>query len=118
MPDEPTKALRATRGQVDVKKAVDRLARSLAEIEAAVRRAERGIEADRLVRIRTLRREAIGQLAVLCALNRAASRLLWQLSTAPERSRGDLERAADRALLAAQSVADAMIERFRRFGVH
>ena len=109
------KPWRAARGRGgDVEKRVDRLARSVADIEVALRRAERKIEADARERIQTLRRETNEQLAVLCSPQLKASRLLRLLSTTAERSWDDLQRAADRELTQARTVVDSMLERFRR----
>jgi hypothetical protein len=111
------KSLRAARvGPVDVAKRVERLARLVAEIEVARRRAEGEIEADARERIQMLRKEATEKLALLHGHQREASHLLWQLSTAPVGSWGDLEQAADRALSEARTVADSLLERFRRAG--
>ncbi len=115
MPNPRAKSLRAARvGRVDVEKRVERLARLVAEIEVALRCAEGEIEADARERIQMLRKEANEQLALLRGHQREASHLLWQLSTAPVGSWGDLEQAADRALSEARTVADSMLERFRR----
>jgi hypothetical protein len=115
MANPRAKALRAARvGRVDLEKRVERLARFVAEIEIALRRAEGEIEADARERIQTLRKEANEQLALLRGHQREASHLLWQLSIAPPGSWGDLEQAADRALSEARSVADSMLGRFRR----
>jgi len=115
MPNRRAQSLRAARvGRVDVEKRVERLARSVAEIEVALRRAEARIEADARGRIQMLRKEAHEQLARLSDHQREATHLLWQLSTAAEGSWGDLKQAADRALTEALTVADSMLERFRR----
>jgi hypothetical protein len=95
-------------------KRVERLARLVAEIELALRRAEGEIEADARERIQMLRKEANEQLALLRGHQSEASHLLWQLSTAPIGSWGHLERAADQALSEARTVADSLLERFRR----
>lgn len=108
------KLFRAARARlVDVEERVERLARSVVDIEVALRRAEGRIEADALERIRMLRKEASEQLGVLRGHQREASRLLRRLATAGEAAWDDLECAADRALTAARAVADAMLERFR-----
>jgi hypothetical protein len=115
MPNPHAKSVRAARvGRVDVEKRVERLARLVAEIEVALRRAEREIEADAGKRIEMLRKEANEQLALLHDHQRAASHLLWRLSTAPVGSWGDLEQAADRALSEAHTVAASILERVRR----
>ena len=114
MSNPRTEWLRAARGRlVDVEKRVERLARSLPEIEVALRHAEERIHAETRKRIRMLRKDANAQLAALRAHQREASRLLRQLSTAAKESWGDLELAADRALTAARAVADSMLERLR-----
>ena len=100
-------------GRFDVEKRVERLARSVAEIEVALRGAEGKIEADARKRIHTLHNEARRQLVILRGHQREATRLLWRLSTAAEGSWDDLMRAADRALTEARTVADSMIERLR-----
>jgi len=97
----------------DVEKRVERLARSVAEIEVALRGAERKIEADARKRIHTLHNEARSELVVLRGHQREATRLLWRLSTVAEGSWDDLMRAADRALTEARTVADSIIERLR-----
>jgi len=114
MPNARTEWLRAARARlVDVEKRVERLARSLPEIEVAIRRAEGKIEADARDRIRMLHKEANEQLAVLRGHQREASSLLRQLSTAAEGSWGELEQAVDRALTEARAIADLMLERLR-----
>jgi hypothetical protein len=115
MPNQSARSSRAARvGRVDVEKRVEQLARLVAEIEVALRRAEGAIEAHARVRVQMLRKEANEQLALLRGHQREASHLLWQLSTAPAGSWGDLEQAADRALSEARTVANSMLERFRR----
>ncbi len=115
MPNRRAQSSRAARvGRLDVEKCVDRLARSTAEIEVAIRRAEGNIEAHARERIHALRNEARRQLAVLRGHQREASRLLWQLSTAAEGSWDDLKRAAERKLTQARAVVDSMLERFGR----
>jgi chromosome segregation ATPase len=101
-------------GRIDVEKRVDRLARSIAEIEVAIHRAEGNIEADARERIHALRNEARRQLAVLRGHQREASRLLWQLSTTAEGSWDDLKRATERKLTQPRAVVDSMLERFGR----
>ena len=115
MPNPRTKSSRTARvGRVDVEKRVERLARLVAEIEVALRRAEGAIEADARERIQMLRKSANDQLVLLRCHQGEASHLLRQLSTAPLGSWGDLEQAADRALSEARTVADSMLERFQR----
>jgi hypothetical protein len=114
MPNPRTEWLRAFRARlVDVEKRVERLARSLPEIEVALRHAEGNIQAEARKRIRMLHKEANEQLAVLRAHQREASVLLRHLSTAAKGSWGELEQAADRALTEARAVADSMLERLR-----
>jgi len=96
-----------------VQKIVDELARSVTEIEIALRCAERTIEADARDRIRRLRDEAREQLALLRSHDREAIRILTRLSTVAN-GWGDLKPAVDRALKDARHVAGAMIKRFRR----
>jgi hypothetical protein len=93
---------------------VARLARSVAQIEVALRRAERTIQAAAPERIHMLRQEATEQLAILHGHQRDASRLLWRLATAAEGSWGNLEEAADRSLTAARITADSLLKRLRR----
>lgn len=92
----------------------ERLGRSLAKVEAELRRTERKIEAEARKRIRELRKEAKKQLAVIRGHERQARRLLTRLSTAGEESWGELKRAAYRAIAEARTVADSVMERFRR----
>ena len=70
-----------------MEKKVGDLARSVAEIEAALRHAEAEIEAEARLRIRTIRREAQQQLAVLRGHHREAGRFLSQLVTSTETGR-------------------------------
>lgn len=100
-------------GRFDVEKRVERLARSVAEIEVALRGAEGKIEADARKRMHTLHTEARRQLVILRGHQREATRLLWRLSTAAEGSWDDLMRAADRVLTEARTVADSIISRLR-----
>ena len=97
----------------DVKKGVDRVARSVAEIQVALRRAERKIEAEARARIRELRKEARTQLAVLRSRRREATRTLGRLSTAAGDSWRDVKKAADRILTEARAVAESVVERVR-----
>jgi hypothetical protein len=90
------------------------MARSVAEIQGALRRAERHIEADARARVRELRKEAQAQLALLRGQRREATRMLRRLSTAAGDSWGDVKKAADRTLADARTLAESMIERFRR----
>lgn len=101
-------------GRPDVDKRAARLARSVAEIEVALRRAEGKIEAAARERIHRLRKEANAQLAVLHGHQREASRLLSRLASAAEGSWGNLEEAADRSLTAARTVADSLLKSLRR----
>jgi hypothetical protein len=100
-------------GAVDVQRVVEQLARSIADIEVALRRAEGRIDADARERIQTLRSEARTQLMVMRGHQREASRLLRWLSTAAVGSWDDVKRAADGELAEARTVAAAMIERLR-----
>jgi hypothetical protein len=102
------------RTAIEVRRGVDELARSVTEIEIALRAAERTIEADARDRIRRLRDEARGQLALLRSYEREAIRIVTRLSAAANGSWGDLDAGANRALKDARKVADAMIKRFRR----
>jgi predicted transposase YdaD len=107
-----SREVRAAR--VEIEKGVDHLARSVVDIQMALRRAERKIEGDAHDRIRKLRREARAKLAVLRARRREATRTLGRLSNAAGGSWRDVKRAADRTLTDARSVAESVIERFRR----
>jgi hypothetical protein len=100
-------------GALNVQRVVEQLARSIADIEVALRRAEGRIDADARERIQTLRSEASRQLMVMRGHQREASRLLRWLSTATVGSWDDVQRAADRELAEARTVAAAMIERLR-----
>jgi hypothetical protein len=95
----------------DVEKGVDRVARSVAEIQVALHRAERKIEAEARTRIRELRKEARTQLAVLRSRRREAARTLGRLSTAAGDSWRDVKKAADRILTEARAVAESVVER-------
>jgi hypothetical protein len=86
----------------------------MTEIRGALRRVERQIEVDAGARIRALRKEAKGQLAVLRTRQREASRMLGRLSTAAGGSWRDVRRAADRTIRDASTVAASVIGRFQR----
>ena len=101
-------------GAVDLEKDVGGLARAIAEIEIALRRAETEIEADARDRIRMLREDAKEQLGRLYGHHLEAKRLITQLATAREGSSDDMQRAARRAVREARRIADAMIARCRR----
>jgi hypothetical protein len=109
-----TMSREARAARVEIEKGVERVARSVAEIQVALRRAERRIEADARARIRALRREAKAQLAVLRARRSEATRTLGRLSTAAGDSWRDVKKAGDRTLTDARRVAEAVIGRFRR----
>jgi hypothetical protein len=98
---------------VEIEKGVDRVARSVAEIQVALRHAERKIEADARDRVRELRRDAKAQLAVLRSRRREATRTLSRLSTAAGGAWRDVKKGADRTLTDARTVAESVIERFR-----
>jgi hypothetical protein len=104
----------ARAARVAVRKGMAGLARSVGEIETAVRRAERKIEADARARIRELRKDAKAELAVLRARRREAARTLRRLSTAAGDSWHDVKHAADRGLADARTLAEAVVVRFRR----
>jgi 3-hydroxyacyl-CoA dehydrogenase len=103
--------VRKARGQVE--KAIAPVTRSISQIQIALRRAERKIEADAQARIRQLRKDAKKQIASLRGHEQEARRILGRLSTAAEGSWGDIKRAAGRAVMDAKTVADSMTERFR-----
>jgi hypothetical protein len=92
---------------------VRRLAKSIAEIEHAVRKAERKIEADAHARIRTLRQEAKAQLNSLQARRREVSRTLKSLAVVAEGSWREVKESADSILAEARATAASVIERFR-----
>jgi hypothetical protein len=104
--------VRAARAEIE--KGVDHVARSVAQIQVALRRAERKIETDARDRVRELRREAKAQLAVLRTRRREVTHTLKRLSTAAGGSWRDVKKAADRTLADARTVAESVIERFRR----
>ena len=116
MANQRAKASRDVRaGRVDVQKGVHQLTRSVKHIELSLRRAERKIEAATPgIGFGSFAMRQELQLAVLRRHQREASRILTRLSTAAHASRGDLRRAADRALNDARKVSDSMIARFRR----
>jgi ABC-type transporter Mla subunit MlaD len=97
---------------VDTEKRVQRLVRSFAEIEVALRRVEGEIEADARERVRELHAEARRHLADLHAHQHEASRLLRQLATAATDDRDQPQEAIQRRLAEAQAVADELMERF------
>ncbi len=103
----------ARAARVAVERGMAGVARSVREIEVAVRRAERKIEADARTRIRKLRKEAKAELAVLRARRREAARMVGRLSTAAGDSWRDVKHAADRALADARTLAEAVVDRFR-----
>jgi hypothetical protein len=98
----------------EVEKGVGRVARSAADIQVALRHAERKIEADARRRIRDLRSEAKTHLAALRSRRREAARTLARLSTAAGGSWRDVKKGADRTLTDARVMAESVIERFRR----
>jgi hypothetical protein len=99
---------------IELQKRVDRLARMVEQVEIALRRAERKIEADAEHRLRRLHTEARAQLLVLREHEREARRILLRLSGTGNASWGDLQRAADSALQKASKVSGAILERCRR----
>jgi hypothetical protein len=107
-----SREVRAARAEIA--KGVDRLGRSAADVQVALRRAERAIEADARTRIRDLRKEARVQLAVLRKRRQEAARTLGRLSGAAGGSWRDVKKAADRTLTEARTLADSVIARFRR----
>jgi len=98
----------------EVEKGVKHVARSVGEVQVALRRAERKIEADARARIRDLRRDARTQLALLRARRRDAARTLVRLSGAAGGAWRDVKKAADRTLTEARTVASSAIKRFQR----
>jgi hypothetical protein len=105
-------------GPVEVERRVGVLARSVAEIESAIRRAEGRIEADARERIHALRDDTKARLAVLHGQQQEASRLLRALSSAPPDSRDDRARAASTKLAEACAVVHALLERLRSSPTH
>jgi hypothetical protein len=104
----------ARAARVSIEKGVARVARSMADIQAALRRTERQIETDARDRIRALRKDARAQLAVLRTRRREATRTVQRLSTAAGGSWRDVKKAADRTASDARTVARSVIARFRR----
>ena len=101
--------------RIDLKHGVERLSRSIEQVELALRRAEQKIEADAREQIRQLRTGAREQLVVVRAYEREALRILIRLSSiVASDSWADPERTADRALKVAGDIADSIIERCRR----
>jgi hypothetical protein len=109
-----TMSREARAARAEIERGVERAARSVAQIQVGLRRAERSIEADARRRIRQLRKEAKTQLTVVRARRREAARILGRLSTAAGGSWRDVKKAADRTLADARAVADSVIKRFRR----
>ncbi len=89
------------------------LGQSVADIQAALRTAERRIEADARGRISRLRREARAQLRVLESRRRETSRILGRLSTAAGASWRDVKKSTDRTLREVRAVAKTAVGRFR-----
>jgi hypothetical protein len=104
----------ARAARAEIQRGLDHVARSVTEIGVALERAERRIESDARDRIRTLRKEAKAQVAVLRARRREATLTLGRLSTAAGDSWRDVKKAADRTLGDARTTAESVIARFRR----
>jgi hypothetical protein len=100
--------------RVEVEKAVDHLGRSVGDIQQALRRAERTIEADARDRIRALRKEAKTQLAALQTRRLEASRILGRLSTAAGGSWRDVRKAGNHTVREARALARSVMARFQR----
>ena len=109
-----TVSLEVRRARAEVKKGVERVARSVADVQAALQRAERQIEADARERIRALRKEAKAQVVELRKRRQEATRTLGRLSTAAGDSWRDVKKVADQALTEARTLAESVVERFRR----
>jgi len=107
-----SREVRAARAEIE--RGIARVARSAAEIQVALRHAERRIESDARDRVRALRKEAKAQMALLRARRGEANRKLRRLSTAAGGSWRDVKKAADRALTDARKVTKSVIARFRR----
>jgi len=107
----PSPAAKAAFGKVQ--KGVDRLARSIADVEADLRRTERKIEADARGRIQRLRSDIRKQLSVMHNRRKEAERTLKRLSVAAGGSWHDISRGADVALADGRRVAASIVRRFR-----
>jgi hypothetical protein len=100
--------------RVEIQRAVDRVAELAADIQVALRRAERKIETDARKRVRALRRDAKAQLAQVKDRRREAIRMLKRVSAAAGGSWRDVKKATDRTVTEARTVAESVIGRFRR----
>jgi hypothetical protein len=97
----------------EIRKGLDRLARSIKEIRIGLRKTERRIEADARRRIRALRAEARAQLAVLQSRQGEVARRLRRLADAAGGSWQEIKQAADGALANARTVAQSVATRFQ-----
>ena len=97
----------------EIRKGLDRLARSIKEIRIGLRKTESRIEADARRRIRASRAEARAQLAVLQSRQGEAARRLRRLAGAAGGSWHEIKQAADRALADARTVAQSVATRFQ-----
>lgn len=97
----------------DVKQGIKHVEKSIDEIRRGLRRAEKAIEADAKARIRSLRKEANAQLAMLKAKRAEAARLMKNLAAAAEGSWQDVKQSADQVLADARATASGIADRIR-----
>jgi len=98
----------------EIQQGVRHLEKSIGEIQRALRKTERMIEADARVRIRGLRKDARAQLGALKSKQREAARILKNVSAAAGGSWQEVKQSADAILLDARGTAASVIDRFRR----
>jgi len=98
----------------EVQQGVRHLEKSIGEIQRALRKTERMIEADARARIRGLRKDARAQLGALKSKQREAARILKNVSAAAGGSWQELKQSADAILADARGTAASVIDRFRR----
>ena len=97
----------------EVQTGVNRLEKSIADIQRRAVRAERRVEADAQRQIRELRAQVRAQKKALEVRRREAARVLKRISVNAGESWRDAKRAADSILHEARTTAASVVDRFR-----
>ena len=118
----PTSAIRRVKSTMsreeraaygEVQQGVRHLEKSIGEIQRALRKTERMIEADARARIRELRKDARIQLSALKSKQREAVGTLKRVSAAAGDSWDDIKHTVDSILADARATATTAVNRFR-----
>ena len=97
----------------EIKRGVQHLEKSIAEIQKGLRDAEQQIQADARARVRALQKDASARITALKRRHREAARILDRVSAAAEGSWRQVKRSADAVLADAVNSAAALVKRLK-----